>query len=219
MIHSAILKQLGVSGPAQIRNIIFDLGNVLIDIDLNRTIEGFHKLGISNFDTLYSFEKQNEVFDRLEIGTISDEDFRSYVRKHLPGTVADDAIDSAWAAMLSDLPEYRVAMLRTLKTKYRLFLLSNTNAIHVRQFVADADRTYGKGIFDRLFEKTYYSNEIRLRKPNKDIFDFVIRDAGIDPSQTLFIDDMRPNTEGARKAGLFSYCLEKQTIAEVFNIV
>lgn len=204
--------------PASIKNIVFDLGNVLIDIDMKRTVEKFKSLGLERLDALYSIKKQSQMFKEFELGNISIEQFRSNLRPHLnPGTT-DDSIDDAWNAMLTYLPEERVGMLEKIKPYYHLFLLSNTNELHVTSFITKAEKQYGKGIFEKLFERTYYSNEIHYHKPDEQIFNYVTKDANINPAETLFIDDVQANILGAIKIGWYGYCLNEGNILAMFNI-
>jgi glucose-1-phosphatase len=217
MIRQDVIKSFKVTDPNKIKIIIFDLGNVLIDIDLNRTIEAFKKLGVEKFEDLYTLQKQTRIFSDYETGKISTAEFRNLLRPYLKINVSDEDIDNAWMAMLTYLPEERVRLLKKLKTRYKLYLLSNTNEMHVAYFEKEADKVFGKNIFARLFEKTYYSNEVQMRKPDVEIFQHVIKDAGINPSETLFIDDAEKNVEGARKAGLIGHWLENKNIFTLFE--
>ncbi len=216
MLHPLAIEKSGFTNAHQIKNIIFDLGNVLIDIDLDKTIEKFRLLGVPSFDDLFSFEKQSHIFEKYETGHISTPEFRDHLRSFIPTPVSDESIDQAWGAMLCHLPQERVALLEKLSSRYRLFLLSNTNESHVNKFVKEADNKYGKGIFNRLFIKTYYSNEIRLRKPDEAVFHYVVNDAGIQFCESLFIDDLLVNVEASRKAGLNAYWLENKNILSIF---
>jgi HAD superfamily hydrolase (TIGR01509 family) len=217
MLKAKIIEELGINSDEKIKTIIFDLGNVLIDIDLSRTIEGFKKLGVERFENLYTFKKQTRTFSDYETGKISTAEFRNLLRPFLKINVSDNEIDNAWMAMLTYLPKERVHLLEKLKPRYKLYLLSNTNEMHVAHFEKEADKVFGKNIFARLFEKTYYSNEVHLRKPDVEIFQYVIKDAHLNPSETLFIDDSEKNIEGARKAGLYGYCLAGKSILSLFE--
>jgi putative hydrolase of the HAD superfamily len=180
-----------------IRNIIFDLGAVLLDIDYNRTADAFKRLGLVSFDAIYSKKKQDHFFDDFEKGLMPESVFRSEIRKHLPATVTDDQIDAAWNAMLIGMPQGRKEWLRNTGTRYRIFLLSNTNTIHIRGF----QELVGND-FNSIFEKTYFSCEMGMRKPDVEIFEKVISDHLLLPSETLFIDDSPQHVEGARQVGL-----------------
>ena len=152
-----------------VKNIIFDLGGVILNIDYEQTANAFKKIGIKNFNDIYSQAKQGKVFDKLETGEITPEEFREYIKEIVPSLQLSD-IDKSWNAMLLDLPVQRINLLKELKKKYRLFLLSNTNEIHIKCFRKIIESSYGENIFDSIFEHQYYSSDIGLRKPNADCF-------------------------------------------------
>ena len=194
-----------------IKNIIFDLGGVILNIDYNKTAEAFKKLGLKNFDELYSQSKQNHIFDNLEIGKLSANGFRNYIRKNVPHlTLSDQSIDSAWNAMLLDLPKERIQILQSINNDYRIFLLSNTNEIHVKEFTDYINKTFSPNLFKDIFEQYYYSNEIGMRKPNAETFQYVLSSNGINPKETLFIDDSMQHIKGAEKVGLQTYLLNSK---------
>jgi FMN phosphatase YigB (HAD superfamily) len=184
-----------------IQNIIFDLGGVVLDVDYNKTVEAFGKLDIPGFQQLYSQKKQDKLFDRFERGDISAADFRAVIREMKSG-LTDAAIDKAWDSMILDTPPERIAFLQQLGKKYDLYLLSNTNEIHIPAFTKYFDEAYGKGTFRSLFKKIYLSSEVRMRKPEAAIFNLVIDENHLDKKRTLFIDDSPQHVEGAINAGL-----------------
>jgi HAD superfamily hydrolase (TIGR01509 family) len=192
------------------RNIIFDLGAVIIDIDYNLTADAFRRLGLLHFDEIYSKAKQDHLFDRFEKGDMSDEEFRETVRKHIPHSVSDEQIDSAWNAMLKEVPEETFGLLEEIGKQKRIFLLSNTNRIHVRAFSKIIERQYGFARFESLFEKAYYSCDIGMRKPDAEIFEFVLLQHGLKANETLFIDDSPQHVEGARNCGIFAFHLRPE---------
>lgn len=199
-----------------IKNIIFDLGGVILNINYHLTSKAFKELGIKDFDTIYSQAKQNNLFNQLETGKISPNDFRSAINEYIPNATAD-AIDNAWNAMLLDLPKERIELLNSIKNNYRIFLLSNTNAIHVKAFTNYVDQQYGKHLFDGIFENHYYSNEIGYRKPNPDAFEYVLNNNNLKAEETLFIDDSIQHIEGAKKVGLHTVWLtEGKEITSLF---
>lgn len=191
----------------KIKNIIFDLGGVILNIDYDLTSKAFKKLGIKDFDKLYSQAKQNNLFNNLETGKIDPEEFRTTLKKYIP-KATDQEIDFAWNAMLLDLPKERIKLLWEVKENYRIFLLSNTNAIHVKAFTKYVDQLYGENLFDDIFENHYYSNEIGFRKPNADAFQFVLSSNNLKAEETLFIDDSKQHIDGANKTGLNSFLLD-----------
>lgn len=192
----------------QIKNIILDLGGVIIDVSYDATANAFKKLGIENFDELYSKKKQENFFDNYEKGIISDDEFRSEIRKHLVSSITDEQIDEAWNALLFTVPTARMDFLKSLKTTYRLFLLSNTNNIHIKAFTKILEKQYGKKVFENLFEKIYFSCRIKKRKPDAEIFNFVMDENKLEKSETIFIDDSIQHVEGAKKIGLPGYYLD-----------
>lgn len=189
-------------GMRHIQNIIFDLGGVIINLDYKRTAGAFRSLGIGHFDEIYSKAKQNNLFDLFEKGLLREEEFRDTLKLFLPGNTSDEAIDQAWNAMLLDIPPVRVEWLRKVAGRYRIFLLSNTNSIHIRAFTGLTDELFGPGLFESIFEKHYYSCQLGMRKPDAEIFEFVLDQNKLEKEATLFIDDSIQHVEGARKLGL-----------------
>lgn len=161
---------------ASIKNIIFDFGGVILNIDYKLTEQAFAKLGLKDFDRIYSQATQEELFDVFEKGFISPADFRKGIRKFIHDDVSDSQIDEAWNSMLLDLPIERVRLLDKLKTKYRIFLLSNTNQIHCDTFSANMQKQLSRDIFSDVFEKAYFSHKVKMRKPNEEIFELVLKE-------------------------------------------
>ena len=192
----------------KIKNIILDLGGVLIDVDYLKTASAFKRLGLTHFDDLYSQKKQDPFFDNMDKGLISDDAFRSELKKHLPPAVTDTNIDQAWNAMLGRIPVERMDLLRTLKNQYRLFLLSNTNRIHVPRFIEIIEEDHGPRALEGCFEKMYLSCHIHMRKPDAEVFNLVIDENGLPRDETIFIDDSIQHVDGAREAGIPSYFLD-----------
>ncbi|MBI4930958.1 MAG: HAD family phosphatase [Bacteroidetes bacterium] len=201
-----------------IKNIIFDFGGVILNIDYKLTEDAFAKLGVKDFDRIYSQTTQKELFDVFEKGLITPADFRKEIRKFIYNDVSDSQIDKAWNSMLLDLPAERVQLLDKLKTKYRTFLLSNTNQIHCDTFSGYMQKQLGRDIFSGAFEKTYFSHKINMRKPDVEIFEFVLKENNLRKEETLFIDDSIQHIEGAKKMGLNTVFLEKgKTILDLFT--
>ena len=188
--------------------IIFDLGGVIINLDYNKTAEAFKDLGIQNFDEVYSQQKQASLFDDFEKGIISPDDFRNVIRKHITHSVSDEQIDNAWDAMLLDIPVYKIQWLKLLSKKYRIFLLSNTNEIHIKAFTKILFNTYNENVFESTFEKIYYSCRMKMRKPDGEIFEYVLKENNLSAEETLFVDDSEQHIQGAEKIGLQVYHLK-----------
>lgn len=197
--------------------IIFDLGGVILNINYESTINAFKKLGVANFDELYTQAKQNHVFDNFEMGKISPTEFRDYIRNASDTNLNDDDIDMAWNAMLLDLPLRRIELLKELAKTYSIFLYSNTNQIHLNAFRNSIHNQYGDNrLLEKLFIKTYYSHEINMRKPNANGFLKIINDNNLEVESTLFIDDSEQHIKGAKKIGLQTVWLENKDITEIF---
>ncbi|CAN5383814.1 HAD family phosphatase [soil metagenome] len=193
---------LFIAMKKNLKNIIIDLGGVIINLDYHRTARAFQELGISDFDEIYSKAKQSSLFDDFEKGILSNANFRLKLREYLPSTITDAEIDLAWNAMLLDIPNNRLQWLQEVAKKYRIFLLSNTNMIHVKAFTKIADDSFGDGVLEATFEKTYLSCKIGMRKPDAEIFEKVVTDNHLEKEETLFIDDSIQHIHGAEKVGL-----------------
>lgn len=196
------------------RNIIFDLGGVILNLDYGRTSEAFRALGLRSFDTIYSQVKQSGIFDEYEKGRIGSGRFRQSLAGWLPEGISDAQIDAAWNAMLLDLPGARLKKLEELGREHRLFLLSNTNEIHITEFRNILRREHGLDDLSRYFEKTYFSYEIGMRKPDTEIFLHVLGENGLDPAETLFLDDSPQHVEGAGRTGIIARLVKGRDILD-----
>lgn len=200
-----------------IRNIIFDLGGVLLNIDPKKTIEAFGELGMEQLVGDKGHTYDHDIFYLMEQGKVSSDEFRNGVLKLLPNPVSYEAIDDAWTAMLLDFPAIRVQLVKNLRKHYKIYLFSNTNAIHVDKFHAKFRQQHGFEVTS-LFDIDFYSNEIGYRKPSAESYHEIIRRAGINPAESLFIDDSYPNIEGAALAGIKGLWLEPgQKVEEIFK--
>ncbi len=186
----------------QIDSIIFDFGGVILNINHQLTESAFEKLGIVNFETLYSQALQTDLFNKLETGRISPQEFRNTIRTIAGLPLTDIQIDKAWNAMLLDLPKNRIRLLEALKNRYRIFLLSNTNEIHYNSYAEQLRKRYHYRDFSRLFEKAYFSFQISMRKPDTETFNFVLESNNLKPETCLFIDDSAQHINGAMKTGI-----------------
>jgi len=199
-----------------IKNIIFDLGGVIINIDYNRTFEAFRKLGGLHFDALYSKSKQDDLFDQYEIGKISSHEFRSALQKKLCITINDEEFDRAWNAMLLDIPEERLDFIKSLKTTYKIFLFSNTNEIHLKELFNICQKQNGLNSFEGYFDKEYYSNIFGKRKPNASAFACILAENNLEASETLFVDDSWQHILGAKEVGLHTLHVSKEK--DIFEV-
>ncbi len=204
----------------KIKSVIFDLGGVLFDIDYTLTQRAFMNIGAQKpFADLYSQQMQTGLFDDFEKGTVTPAQFRARLKELLPASVDDHQIDRAWNALLIGFPEKKVELLKRLGKKYRLFLLSNTNEIHLPEVMRMSAHLNGKKGFEKLFERYYYSCRMGMRKPDREIFDKVCVDNNLETDTTLFIDDSKQNIEGADRAGLNTlHYSSKIELNDYFNI-
>ena len=184
-----------------IKNILFDLGGVLYHIDYGITIKAFERLGIKNFHKHFSQHQQNNLFDQLETGKISNTDFIKEMKVLLPNCTKEEIIN-AWNGLLIGIPKENIQLLKNLSKQYRLFLLSNTNLIHINQINKLLYEDYNLKSLDPLFDKIYLSHQIGMRKPNRETFEWVLKDAGILAHETLFIEDSIQHIIGANKVGI-----------------
>ncbi len=185
-----------------IKNIVFDLGGVVVDIDISRTLSAFAQLDIRGLRPRDIHPHQTGFFLDYELGNISNEGFITAIRMQYDCTgVTDEAIRVAWNALLLDPDPARFAVLDSLHSRYRIFLLSNTNPWHI-DCLAERYRALTGGDFEAHFDACFYSHRLHLRKPDRRIYDAAISATGIDPSETLFIDDNACNFTGAIEAGL-----------------
>jgi len=202
----------------EIKNIIFDLGGVILNIDYNLTAKAFKNIGFTDFNTFYSQQKQADLFDQLETGKISSSQFTDVIQSNFATKTSKSDIISAWNQMLLDLPQERIELIRELAKNYKVFLLSNTNSIHYEAFTKIIEKGYETDLFKNLFVKTYYSHEIGLRKPNKDCFEYVLVQNNLKAIETLFIDDSEQHLIGAKSIGLATHHLTNgETINSLFS--
>lgn len=186
----------------KIENIIFDLGGVILDVDYNLTRAAFEKLGISNFDEMYSQANADELFQKLETGQIDEANFYEELKDCTGLNLSTEEIKRAWNAMLLSFREESLEFLEKIRSKYNVYLLSNTNLIHWNSFNETFHSKKRTKKFEEYFDKAFYSFQMGLRKPDEEIFHKVIKKLQIDPQKTLFIDDSVQNIETAKKAGL-----------------
>ena len=181
--------------------IIFDFGGVIINVDYHKTIRAFEKLGIDDFERLYSQASQSNLFDDIETGRISENEFIENLLDYLPAGTNPSLVREAWNAMVLDIPTERIRFLNELSTRYRLFLLSNTNTMHIDKAYAEWSKQSDIHAQD-IFERVYLSHEMGMRKPDAEIFNFVVDQHQLTVERTLFIDDSEQHIIGARNCGL-----------------
>jgi len=202
----------------KIKNIIFDLGGVLINLDNKLTEKAFVDLGVNHFNEFFGHGFAASFVRDYEIGKISDEQFLSDLRRIGNLTVPDETIIDAWDALLLDFPPERIELVKKLRNEYRVFLFSNTNALHMRTVRKIYQDTFKDGTLDELFEKAYYSNLLGMRKPDVESYQYITNENGLDPNETLFVDDALVNVEGANAAGLQGYYIDKESGKSIIDI-
>jgi len=195
-----------------INAIIFDFGDVFINLDKQATIDGLKKLGLTEWNA-----DLNQLNIQYETGQISRENFVGGIQKHIPNASSEEIL-KAWNAVLLDFPLYRLEFLQMLSKKYRLFLLSNTDAIHIETFEQNNSPSF-YGDFYKCFEKVYFSFEIERRKPNPEIYTYVLNNHDLQAKRTLFIDDKKENTDAALSLGLHVWNLQvgKEDVVDLFT--
>jgi len=203
-----------------LKNIIFDLGAVILNIDFQRTMDAFKNLGAENTNEFFSAYAQYSFFDEFDKGLITPEEFRNELKKFLKKNVTDEMIDKAWNAMILDFPKDRIDFLLSCKNNYSTFLLSNTNAIHFPVYNNQLQEKFNINNLSEIFEKAYYSYRLGLRKPDKEIFELVIKENNLKPAETIFIDDSPANIATANELGLRTILLNppKTLMDVVFEI-
>ncbi|MBC7662002.1 MAG: HAD family phosphatase [Chitinophagaceae bacterium] len=185
-----------------IKAVIFDFGGVILDLDYPATDQRLRRLLGEQGQIHYTKTYQSKIFDAFETGSVDENTFYEAIENAADKKVSRQEIDDAWCAMLLDVPPARFHFLKDVASQCRIFLYSNTNSIHKREFDKTLERHLGPGGFDKLFEKTYYSHLFGKRKPHPEAYQAVLTDAGLDPQTTLFIDDNVANVAGAKAAGL-----------------
>lgn len=182
--------------------LILDFGGVLLNIDYDAPIKAFARLGIENFGNHFQQASQTSFMDKFEKGECSNDEFRNHIRSYSEHILTDQQIDDAWNSILKDMPLERMQLLEKLSKKYPLFLLSNTNRIHVKSFEQTMNEKYGENYFQSLFKKIYFSSSIGMRKPDSEIFEFVLLENELKPSNVYFIDDSIQHVLAAEKVGI-----------------
>lgn len=194
--------------PSNTKLIIFDLGNVLVDINMHKTINAFKDLGISGIEkNVTQSHSIGGFFTQFEQGLISPEEFCSSIRTLANIKASDIEIRRAWNAMIGDFPSERIKLIEKLRKDYIVVILSNTNQIHLEYFDGLAQ---GYESLDNLFHHTWYSHQMHMSKPSCDIYKKVLEYHDVKPDETIFFDDSQLNIEAASKIGIQSYLVNKE---------
>jgi glucose-1-phosphatase len=195
-----------------INTIIFDFGDIFINLDKEAPINGLKKLGLTQWN-----DELNQLNLQFEKGLISEDDFLDGFQKQLPNATREEIL-KAWNSILLDFPLRRLEFLQKLTKKYRLFLLSNTDSIHIDTFERENGLSFTKDFY-MCFEKVYFSFEMGMRKPDTGIFDYLIKKHELSPKRTLFIDDKKENTDAALSLGMQVWNLQvgQEDVVDLFK--
>jgi putative hydrolase of the HAD superfamily len=186
-----------------IKNVVFDLGGVIIDLDTQRAFRRFEEIGIGNARELLDPYEQKGIFLELENGTIDAESFRRKLSDYVGRELTGEDITYAWMGFMADVPQYKLDYLAELRKKYKVYILSNTNPVVMSWLKSGVFSPAGKPLAVYC-DKVYTSFEIGLTKPDPRIFEFMLADAGITPAETLFVDDGERNIKTALSLGMYT---------------
>lgn len=195
-----------------IDTIIFDFGDVFINLDIGATQKALQELGVKEWN-----EELDQLNKSYEIGIIDEMEFMQGIQKHTNN--ADlVTIREAWNAILLDFPLHRLEFLQMISSKYRLFLLSNTDSTHIDKFEHKVGQSFARDFYS-CFEKVYFSFEMRKRKPDENTFRYILSNHNLTPKRTLFVDDKLENIESAKNIGLQTWHLDPKTedVTELFD--
>lgn len=200
-----------------VKNIIFDFGGVIHDIRYENVAEAFARHGVQNLSDYYGKERQTAEMDLFEKGLITPAQYRDYVRTLAGLPLSDDDIDDITNAILLDVPRERADLLRRLRQHYKVLLFSNTNQINYECFTMRLQAKLGYDFFRECFDAAYFSHQIHCRKPAPEGFALILKQQQLQPDETLFIDDIAANLDGARALGIHTYHLDRGTILDLFD--
>jgi len=201
-----------------VKNIIFDLGGVIMNLDVPKTISALREIGVTDIVNNTGHHYKYAFFYDFEIGKITPQDFINELRNLSSEKPSDAQLQNAWNAMIFDIPKDRVDFIKSLKPNYNIYLLSNTNAIHQKKFLDEFEKAQGFK-FNTLFEKAYYSHEIKIRKPDEAIFTYVLKDSQLQAEASMFIDDSIDNIKAAEGLGLQTFHIKNYNLLTDFASV
>ncbi len=185
--------------------IIFDLGGVIVNLDQDRTIRSFKRLNID----LDEVNEKLPVFNQYETGHVNTETFIQTIKAELKGNASDLEISSAWNNMILNVTIDRIEVLKELRKSYKLFILSNTNELHIQEFIKLFETDHPNESWENLFDKIYYSHQIGLRKPNEEAWHLILKENNLQANETIFIDDTRMHFKAADNIGIKSIWTNK----------
>ena len=194
--------------------VIFDLGGVVIDLDVRKTLDAFQQLIGDEFNILEEAQLNQSFYIEYEKGHISCDEFRSHIRGLTTKTLRDEEIDYAWNSMLQDIPVDRLSWIAALKEHYRICVLSNINVLHIKGFnkIFKEQTPYDHPA--ELFEKVFYSCDMGMRKPDENIYEQVLKDMGVKPERAIFFDDKQENIDTAEKLGIKGFLVKRNCLTQ-----
>ncbi len=196
----------------KIKNIIFDLGGVILDIDENIVYKELEKMGISTSELSHSKEFI-DIMSKFDTGIYTAPTFRKKTKAILgQEKMTDQRFDAIWNSMLLDIPRERIEAIEKVKKHYKIFLMSNSNVIHYDLYVRDLQLRFGYHEFDELFNKSYFSFAEHLEKPDPRFFELILDHEGLLPEETLFIDDTEKNIKVAQSLGIHTYHISREEL-------
>ena len=202
----------------KIKNIIFDLGIVLLDLDFEASKKKFQALGLDDLDAFYSFFHANPFFHDFETGHISETEFIKGLKKLITKPSAETEILEAWNSIISGFPAKKIEFIKTVSQFYNIYMLSNTNSLHAKKYEQQFYETAGDSIY-LYFKKIYYSHNIGYRKPDKKAFLTIINENSLIPEETLFIDDLEQNLVTAKEMKMKTYLYKPDNdLFTIFNL-
>ena len=187
---------------SNVKNLIFDLGNVLYDIDFKKMHAAFVSIGIEGIDKYFTLNKSHKLFLDLEMGFVNEQKFYEGVRALVNLPLTNEQIKFAWNAILVGFRKNSIDWVKQNNSQYTTFLYSNTNQIHQDHFIAEFESKVATYPFVSLFKTPYYSHEMGMRKPDPASFTYIVEKEGLVAAETLFIDDNEPNIIAAASVGL-----------------
>jgi putative hydrolase of the HAD superfamily len=182
--------------------VIFDLGNVLIDIDYSQAMDLMKSALPSTLHDRVDHCYTADFHKAYEKGQISSAEFRQEFRDYFQTNWSDVEVDYYWNSLLGTIPAYRLELVRKIKTQYQVGILSNTNEIHIEAVYAQLQAEHNLENFDPLFDWVFYSHEMGLAKPNQDIYQQLLLELGTTANRVLFFDDLKMNVDGAASVGI-----------------
>jgi len=200
------------------KNLIFDFGNVIIDIDFQLTFDQFKAyMGADEYQRIFARLEESDFYQKTECSSFTGKEMTTALNA-LGASLTEKQVVTAWNALLLELPHERIELLQQLSKQYRLFMLSNTNLVHITEIWKRLFLKYHHNPLEQIFEKMYLSYEIGVTKPQPEIYNYLLQDADLVASECLFLDDLQKNLDGAAAFGIQTQKVTKEKgILEFFG--